>query len=83
MNTEHYANTPFWIQRISISETPMKCNVGKMDKTIRIIAGLVIIGLGVYFQSWWGAVGAVPLLTGLLGWCPLYIPLGISSCKTK
>ncbi|MBU0656788.1 MAG: DUF2892 domain-containing protein [Gammaproteobacteria bacterium] len=59
----------------------MTCNVGSTDKTLRIIAGLIIIALGVYYQSWWGAVGAVPLLTGLLGWCPAYLPLGISTCK--
>lgn len=59
----------------------MKCNVGKTEKIIRIIAGLAIIGAGVYFQSWWGAIGAIPLITGALGWCPLYVPLGISTCK--
>lgn len=59
----------------------MQCNVGKTDRAIRIIAGLVIIGLGITFQSWWGAIGVVPLLTASLGWCPLYIPLGFSSCK--
>jgi hypothetical protein len=59
----------------------MKCNVGKTEKIIRIIAGLAIIGAGVYFQSWWGAIGAIPLVTGALGWCPLYVPLGISTCK--
>jgi hypothetical protein len=61
----------------------MKCNVGKTDRTLRIIAGLVIIGLGVSFQSWWGIIGVIPLATASLGWCPLYIPLGFSSCKTK
>lgn len=61
----------------------MKCNVGKTDRTLRVIAGLVIIGLGVSFQSWWGLVGVIPLVTASLGWCPLYIPLGFSSCKTK
>ncbi|WP_366943114.1 DUF2892 domain-containing protein [Zhongshania sp.] len=36
-----------------------------------------------YFKSWLGAIGVVPLLTGALGWCPLYVPFGKSSCKTK
>lgn len=61
----------------------MQCNVGTADRTVRFIAGLAIIGLGVYFQSWWGAVGLIPLATATLRWCPLYIPLGFSSCKTK
>lgn len=59
----------------------MKCNVGKIDRVVRVVAGLAIIGAGVYFQSWWGAIGIVPLGTAAAGWCPLYIPFGISSCK--
>ena len=62
----------------------MKCNVGGADRALRVIAGLVIIGLGLFFQSWWGAIGLVPLLTGAMGWCPLYLPIGFSSCaKTE
>jgi hypothetical protein len=60
----------------------MKCNVGGVDRALRIIVGLAVIGAGVFFQNWWGAIGAVPLLTGLIGWCPAYLPFGLSSCKT-
>lgn len=60
----------------------MKCNVGKADKVVRIVAGLAIIGAGLYSQSWWGAVGIVPLATAAFGWCPLYFPFGIKTCKT-
>lgn len=59
----------------------MKFNVGKSDKTMRIILGVIIIGLGVYFGSWWGIVGLVPLLTGLINFCPIYHLLGMSTCK--
>ena len=59
----------------------MKKNVGGVDRAIRAIAGLVIIGLGVVFQSWWGAIGIVPLFTSAVGWCPPYAMLGFSSCK--
>jgi len=59
----------------------MKSNVGNADRIIRIILGIVIIAVGVNFQSWWGAVGIVPILTALMGWCPAYVPFGISSCK--
>ncbi|MBT3144953.1 DUF2892 domain-containing protein [Neptunomonas phycophila] len=59
----------------------MKCNVGKADKIARIIIGLCIIAAGVYFNSWFGVIGVVPIVTAILGWCPLYIPFGISSCK--
>ena len=57
----------------------MKCNVGKMDQTLRIVTGALIIGAGVYFQNWWGAVGVIPLLTGLFRWCPAYVPFGIKT----
>ncbi len=55
----------------------MKCNVGKTDRILRIVAGSVIVIAGVYFQNWWGALGLVPIMTGLLRWCPAYTPFGI------
>lgn len=61
----------------------MKSNMGKIDRVIRIVAGLGIIGAGVFFQSWWGALGAVPLLTGALGICPLYLPLKLTTRKAE
>lgn len=59
----------------------MNKNVGKIDKTIRIIAAVAIGALGIYFESWWGLIALVPLATALIGWCPLYCPLGASTCK--
>jgi len=62
----------------------MKANVGGIDKVLRIVAGLALIGaaatdvIGV-----WGYIGVVPLATGLLGWCPAYPLLGISTCSKK
>ena len=67
----------------------MTCNVGTTDRIIRLIIGACIIGAGVYFQSWWGAIGVIPLATATIGWCPAYLPFGIStsckdqSCKTR
>ncbi|HFE39594.1 MAG TPA: DUF2892 domain-containing protein [Gammaproteobacteria bacterium] len=61
----------------------MKQNVGGIDRKLRIVLGLAIIGAGVMYGSWWGAVGAVPLLTGLMGWCPPYAIMGMSTCKIK
>jgi len=60
----------------------MKKNIGNIDKWIRIIAGVVIIALGIVYKSWWGAVGIVPLLTAFINWCPLYVPFGIRTCKS-
>jgi hypothetical protein len=57
----------------------MKPNVGGIDRGFRIAVGLVVIGIGVYFKSWWGALGVIPLLTGMLRWCPLYLPFGTTT----
>ncbi|MEH6457346.1 MAG: DUF2892 domain-containing protein [Cocleimonas sp.] len=46
----------------------MNVNVGKYERVIGVVAGLAIIAWGVYAKNWWGAVGAVPMLTGLFGW---------------
>ncbi len=59
----------------------MNHNVGGIDRILRIIIGLAIIGWGVYAQNWWGAVGIIPLFTGAIGWCPAYLPFGLNSGK--
>lgn len=59
----------------------MEINVGNTERLLRIIVGVVIIGLGFYFQSWWGVIGLIPLLTGLFRFCPLYKMLGMNTCK--
>lgn len=61
----------------------MQCNVGKTDRILRVVLGLCIIGAGLMFQSWLGAIGVVLLVTAAVGWCPMYLPLGFSSCKKK
>ena len=59
----------------------MKLNVGGIDRILRIIAGLALIGatlsgmIGV-----WGWIGVVPLVTGLFKFCPLYTMLGMNTC---
>ena len=62
----------------------MKSNVGSTDRIVRIVVGLVLIGLAATGNvGVWGWLGVVPLATGLVGWCPPYALLGISTCKTK
>jgi len=55
-------------------------NIGKLDRGLRIVAGLVLIGLAASGAvGAWGYIGVVPLLTGLVGWCPLYRLLGVQT----
>ena len=62
----------------------MKSNVGGIDRVLRIVVGLVLIALAATGTvGAWGYVGAVPLLTGLLGWCGLYTLFGKSTCPMK
>ena len=59
-------------------------NEGKVDRILRVIVGLVVLSLCVIGpQTLWGLVGLVPLITGLLGFCPLYKILGLSTCPLK
>jgi hypothetical protein len=53
----------------------MKTNVGTIDRIIR-----VILGLGLLFKNWLGLIGIVPLLTAFVGFCPAYLPFGLSTC---
>lgn len=62
----------------------MHANVGGIDKTLRMIAGVVLVALAATgVVGWWGWLGVVPLLTGSLNFCPLYPMLGINTCKVK
>ena len=60
----------------------MKFNVGGIDRVLRIVVGLALVAIVfVGPMTPWGWVGLVPLLTGLIGWCPPYAMLGWSTRK--
>jgi hypothetical protein len=59
----------------------MKCNVGGADRVFRVVIGLAILALGLYFRTWWGLIGIAPLLTAVFGYCPAYGPLKINSAR--
>ena len=62
----------------------MKTNVGGIDKILRIVAGLALIALAIAgIGSPWTWIGVVPLLTGIVGFCPVYPLLGLSTCPIK
>ena len=57
----------------------MKSNIGTTDRIIRLIAGLAIGALGIYYHSWWGILAIIPFFTAAISWCPLYLPFGLST----
>ena len=59
-------------------------NEGNLDRILRVVVGAAVISLVfVGPQSTWGWVGLVPLITGLVGICPVYSLLGINTCGIK
>ena len=61
----------------------MKKNVGNIERWLRILFGAAIITTGIYFQSWLGVIGIIPIITGSIGNCPLYSIFGFSTCKVR
>jgi hypothetical protein len=63
----------------------MEKNVGGIDRVLRIVVGLGLLSMLFLVDGssrWWGLLGLVFLGTGVLGWCPAYLPFGIKTCKT-
>jgi hypothetical protein len=61
----------------------MKSNVGGVDRTLRIVVGLALVAWAVMGGPVWAWIGVLPIATGALGWCPAYLPFGLSTCSTK
>jgi hypothetical protein len=84
---------PPWLdaysQHFAKGEGPMNSNVGMIDRIVRIAIGLLLIayaipiGFAPSAWNWVGWIGIVPLATGIMGVCPLYSLLGLSTCPSK
>jgi len=64
----------------------MRCNVDGFERGVRIAAGLLLIAWALFGDSEervWGWLGTLPVVTGLLRWCPTYLPFGLSTCQKK
>ena len=66
----------------------MKANVGGIDRVLRVVAGITLLTLVFVLESesglWlWGLIGIVPLVTGLMNWCPAYNLFGMNTCPTE
>ena len=61
----------------------MKSNVGGLDRAARIVVGVALVAAtALGYLPVWGSIGVVPLATGLVGWCPAYLPFGVKTCKS-
>jgi hypothetical protein len=68
----------------SAKELPMKTNEGTLDRALRVVAGVALLGAtAAGMIGPWGWIGVVPLATAAIGWCPLYTVLGINTCGLK
>jgi hypothetical protein len=61
----------------------MKKNTGNIDRIIRVVIGVVILGGGWFMGSWLGLIGFVALGTAAIGFCPLYSLFGMNTCSTR
>jgi hypothetical protein len=61
----------------------MNANVGGIDRIVRIVAGLALIAWAILGGPAWAWIGVIPLATGVIGWCPAYLPFGIKTCKAR
>jgi hypothetical protein len=61
----------------------MKTNMGTVDRGVRAVAGLALIAWALMGGPVWAWIGALPLATAAIGWCPGYVPFGISTCGKK
>ena len=62
----------------------MKINVGRIDRAIRILAGLGLIAAALSgVIGAWGWIGVIPLATGIFRFFPAYLPLGIRTCQMR
>lgn len=59
----------------------MKSNMGGIDRILRVVVGLGLIGWGIKSGNPWFYIGAIPLVTALVSWCPAYVPFGLSTKK--
>jgi hypothetical protein len=65
----------------------MNINMGTIDRVIRVVLGIALLWLALFAApngyNWIGWIGVIPLVTALIGFCPLYAVLGIRTCPAK
>jgi hypothetical protein len=70
----------------------LSCNVGGLDKAIRIGSGIILVGVGVYLESVVGATGwsvvafiasLIAVVTAFVGYCPINSLIGLNTCEER
>ena len=62
----------------------MKKNIHNVERVVRVLVGLILVVMAFTEpQNLWFLMGLIPIITGLVGWCPPYAMLGINTCKFK
>lgn len=61
----------------------MKTNVGGIDKILRIVVGIALVAWAILGGPVWAWIGVLPILTGVMGWCPAYTLIGLNTCPLK
>jgi hypothetical protein len=66
------------------SRSFLPTNEHPIERALRVLLGVGLLSLVfVGPKTMWGLIGIVPILTGLIGSCPLYTMIGISTCPVK
>jgi len=71
------------VNKLDKKYTIMKANTGTIDRILRAVIGTGIIGLGIYFHTWWGLIGGIIFLSSVFSYCPIYTPFNINTKKEK
>ena len=61
----------------------MKTNVGGIDKILRIVVGIALVAWAIFGGPVWAWIGVLPIITGVMGWCPAYTLIGLNTCPLK
>jgi len=61
----------------------MEHNVCGNERILRAVLGILVMAAGLYYGSWWGAIGLVPLVTAFVGYCPISHVIRYSSCTVR
>lgn len=63
--------------------TNLEMNVGGTERALRVIVGVLLLSLAIVAGYTWMYIGIIPLMTGIMGFCPAYKMLGMNTCKPK